>query len=94
METFKVAHLREQGQDMVIVIVGPAFASMSSKDQDDGMNVLQICAESAGLAGLVVPVWREGNRAKFIAPLNWHPFFQSLTWDRILSSVNRELHCG
>lgn len=94
MATFKVAHINQQGQNMVIVPLEPSFGAKSSDEQSDLIEQLQLCASSAGLAGTVVPVWRSGQGFRFIAPTPWRAFFQSLSWNQIVRSVNKQLTCG
>lgn len=94
MATYKIAHLREQGQDMIIIPLDDSFEHKSSTDQEEIIATLQLCARSAGLAGTVVPVWRVGSRHKFIAPRQWQAFFRSLSWNRIIASLNKTLTCG
>lgn len=94
MEEFQVAHVREQGQDMVIVLVNSTFGRKADSDQADIMAWLQECASTAGLAGVTVPVWDAGNgRMGFRAPDAWHPFFMSLDLGQIAQSVNKTLRC-
>lgn len=87
MPTFDVAHIREQGQDIIIVVV-------DRQPSKADIRFLQLCANSAGLRGTVVPVWDSCGRMAFLAPSQWHPFFRSLTWDLVLASVNRQLTCS
>src|SRR5205823_1503029 len=87
MPTFKVAHLREQGQDIIVVLV----AREISREQ---LQALQDCANQAGLRGTVVPVWRSGSSFRFLAPSQWHAFFRSLPWEVILQNINRSLTCA
>lgn len=94
MPTWKVAHIREQGQDIIIVPLEPAFGSKPGGTQQEFIEALQICAANAGLAGRIVPVWRAGNQFKFIAPQGWHPFFKSLSWNQILANINKTLSCN
>jgi hypothetical protein len=61
MPRLKVAHLREQGQDMIIVPLDRAFGSQSPQDQDDPITEIQLRAHAVGLAGTVVPVWDGGG---------------------------------
>ena len=93
MPHFKVAHLREQGQDMIIVPLDSSFGRKITQDQHAITADLQIHARSAGLAGTVVPVWDNGGgRMAFIAPRPWHPFFQSISLQFVAVNVNRELY--
>jgi len=94
MNKFKIAHLREQGVDLIIIPLDSAFGRKSQSDQQEVIASLQACAEGAKLAGTVVPVWQTGNRMQFIAPTKWHPFFKSLSWNQITANINKELSCG
>ena len=91
MPSFKCAHVREQGIDLIIVPVNSSFAHKSDSDQHDTIEAMQLAATSAGLAGTVVPIWNIGNRTVFIAPPNWHPFFKSIAWNDVLATVNKEI---
>lgn len=93
MADYEIAHIRQQGQDMIIVPLDPAFGTKPPSIQQSITEQLQICAQSAGLAGIVVPVWRYGNGFKFIAPTPWKAFFQSLHWNDIVRNVNKTLTC-
>ena len=67
----------------------------SNSEQNKICAELQACATSAGLAGIVVPVWDNGGgRMGFLAPTQWHAFFGSITLADIASTVNRKLTCG
>lgn len=95
MATFDVAHIREQGVDLVIVFVSSSFGHESSTQQNRTIDGLQVCARSAGLAGTVVPVWDSGGGCiSFIAPRSYHPFFSSISLQDVAASVNRRLTCG
>ena len=94
MNQFKVAHIREQGIDLIIVPLDSSFGSKSSSDQNDTIAALERCAHAAGLAGTVVPVWRSGSSHRFICPSNWTPFFKSFSWNSIMGNINKELTCG
>lgn len=93
-KTFEIAHVREQGVDLIIIPVSSDYGDWSDSDQQDGWQGLQLCASAAGLRGTVVPVWKSASgRMWFLAPHNWHPFFKSLTWRDVLSNINKELTC-
>ena len=91
MAKYKIAHLCEQGQDMIIVPLENNFHHATGADQQNTIDYLQACSIDAGLAGKIVPVWLHGGRVYFITP--WHPFFKSLSWDSILYNLNKELIC-
>lgn len=91
MPNFRIAHLREQGQDMIIVPLEWTFGNKSSADQRAIIADLQAHARGARLAGTIVPVWESGGRMSFVAPRPWHPFFQGLSMWRVMQSINKEL---
>jgi len=92
MPRYRVAHLRRQGQDMIIVPLDRTFGAKTEHDKKAFVDELQVYAGSAGLAGLVIPVWEgSGGGMNFIAPKQWHPFFQSIGLGFVLENINREL---
>lgn len=92
MATFKIAHIKEQGQEMIIVPVNPTFGRESRSEQQQTMDALSFAARSAGLAGTVVTIWADGRHVGFIAPRPWHPFFQSAgIYNLVMANINREL---
>lgn len=92
MPTFKLAHLKEQGQDMIIVPVNPSIGRGPQHEQHALTELLQEAANSAGLRGTVAIIWRDGRRVGFVAPRPWHPFFHSdHIYDLVLRNLNREL---
>lgn len=71
MAQYKLAHIREQGVDLIIIPLDSSFGYKSETDQHDIISSLQACARSAGLAGTVVPIWEEGGaliRAHAVPP--------------------------
>lgn len=94
MPKFKIAHIKEQGVDLIVVPLDGSFEHKSKEEQLKAVSGLQACATSAGLAGVVVPIWGAGNSFRFIAPQNWHAFFRIPgIYQRLLASRNKELTC-
>jgi hypothetical protein len=92
MPSFKVAHVRKEGFDLIIVPMSPSFGGKSRAEQRGIVDGLQLQAARAQFAGAVVPVWDGGGgRLAFLAPAAWHPFLKSLTLRSVLKLVNREL---
>ena len=92
MASLKVAHVRQQGVDLVIAPLNRDFGYKTPEDQREIVEEIQMRSNSAGLAGTVVPVWDNGGgRMGFIAPTRWHPFFQSLGLRAVWASVNQTL---
>lgn len=93
MPRYKVAHLHEQQQDMIIVPLESNFKYKTSDDQQHEIEALQLHATGAGLKGRVVPVWDNGGGCMgFNAPPNWHPYFKSINLAFVFAKINRELY--
>lgn len=94
MNKFDVAHIRTQGQDVIIIPLDRTFGHQSAAEQSETYTALQIAANSAGLRGRVVAVWDAGRgRMAFLAPREWNRFCQSLSWQFIARNINRRLSC-
>jgi hypothetical protein len=92
MPRFRVAHIREQGIDLIIIPLESSFGYKSKDEQDSAINELQIRSNSAGLRGTIVPVWDSGGgRMAFIAPQNWHSFFKSINLAWVAGNLNRAI---
>ncbi|MGA2990560.1 MAG: hypothetical protein ABSD88_08795 [Candidatus Korobacteraceae bacterium] len=93
MPRFKVAHIKEQGNNMIIVPLESGFGMKSQTDQGEITGELQLHAQAAGLAGTVVPVWDAGSgRMGFFAPHNWQAFFKSISLQWVSVNINKELY--
>lgn len=93
MPRFKVAHVKEQGIDLIIIPLDDNFGRKTPTERNSAIAELQARASSAGLAGTVIPVWDTGGgRMAFIAPPNWHPFFRSISLSHVVANLNRELY--
>ena len=92
MPEYDVAHIREQGVDLIIVPLKDRFGRLSAAEQHTAINELQRRAAAAGLAGKVIPIWPAGvGRMAFIAPRPYRPFFRSIDLRFVLRNVNRRL---
>ena len=92
MPSIKIAHIREQGVDLVIVPLESSFGHKTRADQDEILSELQTRSYAASLRGTVVPVWDSGGgRMSFRAPNSWHPYFRSISLRYVWTNVNREL---
>lgn len=92
MPTFRIAHLHEQGNDMIIVPLDPSFGNQAPIEQQRIVAELQMRARAAGLAGTVVPIWDTGGgRMTFMAPHQWHPFFRSIDFRWVAQNLNKNL---
>jgi hypothetical protein len=92
MPTFQVAHIREQGIDLIIIPLESSFGSMPVQEQQQARFEFQVRANSAGLAGTAVLVWDGGGgRIAFFAPPNLHTFFRSVTLHWVSVNINKTL---
>jgi hypothetical protein len=94
MATYDVAHIREQGADLIVVRAESSLRYKTPAARQEIRSFLQQCAEAAGLTGTVVPVWDNGRgRMAFIAPRRWHLFFSSIDLSFVARRINRRLSC-
>jgi hypothetical protein len=91
MPSLKAAHIREQGQDMIIFPLDRAFGQKSDRDQLLALGELERRANSAGLAGRAVAFWEGNNGTHFRGPSRWHPFLRGLSMRSVLASVNKKI---
>lgn len=91
MPSIKVAHLREQGQDMLLFPLSNSFGSRSSSDQNSILAELERRAHSAGLAGRAAAFWEASGRTYFLGPRPWFSFLKSISIAMVLANVNREI---
>ncbi len=89
----RIAHIREQGVDLIIVPLDKSFGGKTPTEQQGAVEALRMSATLAGLAGDVVPVWDTGdNRMGFLAHKNYHPYFKSITLEFVFANLNKELY--
>ena len=94
-KSYEVAHIHEQGQDLIIIPLEAAgINNLSEEKQFSVCDSLQFFASDAGLKGVVCLVWEVGTQFKFIAPKKWHPFFKSINMDFVNANRNRKLTCS
>lgn len=91
MPSYKVAHIREQGQDMLLFPLSPQFGQLSQDDQNDFLWELERRANAAGLAGSAAVFWQHGGHGHFMGPKQWHPFLRSVSMNFVMQNVNREI---
>ncbi|HEX4737738.1 MAG TPA: hypothetical protein VH331_09260 [Allosphingosinicella sp.] len=91
MPSLKAAHIREQGQDMIIFPLDSAFGRKSHGDQTATLSALQVRAHAAGLAGKAVAVWQSGNTTHFMGPKPWHGFLSGISMQWVWANVNKEI---
>jgi hypothetical protein len=91
MPTYKVAHIREQGQDLVIIPLDSAFGHRSQDEQKHLLAEFEIHTSAAGLAGHVALVWDSGGRASFLGPKNWHQFLEGINLNYVISRLNKQI---
>lgn len=92
MPTFQVAHLRRDGQDVIIVPVDRFFGVRSSAEQARIQEAFQRSAVAADMPGVVVLVWEDASgRMAFRAPPPWHVFFESIDMVYVATGLNGSL---
>ncbi len=92
MPKFQIAHIHEQGQDIIIVPLNDDFHYKTPEQKDAAVSELQMRSRAANLRGTVCVVWEDpSGRMMFIAPKPWHPFFQGLSMAAVGMILNKEL---
>jgi hypothetical protein len=92
MPTFQVAHLRRDGQDIIIVPVDRSFGKRSPAEQARIQEAFQRSAAAVEMLGVVVPVWEDAaGRMAFRAPPPWHEFLKSIDMVYVATALNRTL---
>ncbi len=92
MPRFKVAHINEQGQDMLIFPLDSNVHNKRDSDKEDILDELERRAHAAGLAGSAVIIWEHGNHTHFMGPRRWHPFLEGLSMYEVQARLNREIN--
>lgn len=93
-QIYEVAHIREQGQEMIIIPVSNSVNNIGSTKQNELKSFLQDSSRSAGLVGEVCLVWEQGRNFYFLAPKQWHGFFKSINMRFVAQNINRKLTCS
>ena len=91
MPTFKLAHIREQGQNMLLFPLSGSFSHKSSREQQSILVELEDRAHAAGLAGRAAVFWESGGRTHSLGPKPWSNFLRSLSLQAVLRSVNKSI---
>lgn len=89
MPRYDLAHIREQGIDLIIIPLNSSFGHRTQAEQQEIVDELQLHANAAGLKGTVVPVWESLGRMRFLAPSRWHAFFQSINLQFVRANLNK-----
>lgn len=92
MPVFQVAHIRRDGQDIIIVPVDRTFGKRSPSEQARIQEAFQRSAVAVEMTGVVVPVWEDAaGRMAFRAPPPWHEFLKSIDMVYVATALNRTL---
>lgn len=91
MPSIKLAHIREQGQNMLLFPLSSDFHHKTDGEQRQALLELERRAHGAGLAGRAVVFWEYGRRTRFLGPAPWRAFLQGLSIRQVQASLNREI---
>jgi hypothetical protein len=93
MTKLRVAHIQEQGVDLIIVPLDVSFGNQAPAAQQSAIETLRMSATLAGLNGDVIPVWDMGDgRMAFLCHKNYHPYFRSINLEFVYANLNKELY--
>lgn len=91
MPSFNVAHVKEQGQNMLLFPLDSSFDHKPETDQKAVVAELEMRAHRAGLAGRAAAIWESGGRTHTLGPPSWAGFLRSLSMRAVLASVNKKI---
>lgn len=91
MSSFDVAHVNEQGQNMLLFPLDSGFGRKTVHDQRSILDELEARAHRAGLAGRAAAVWESGGRTYTLGPPNWAGFLRGLSMRAVLANVNKRI---
>jgi len=89
---YRVAHVRERGSNMVIVVSG-AFFNSTTQQKRGWFPQIEECARSAGLAGQTLIVGSPNGGYYYWGPSDYQPFLRSIDMAWVNKRVNKELTC-
>jgi len=93
MPEYRIAHIREQGQDMIIVPLESRFLNRPAAEKESFRLALQRCAAQHRLKGTDCLVWNYGRRFYFLAPPPWRLFFKGLSMAAVNRNINKKITC-
>jgi hypothetical protein len=90
MPNYKVAHIHQQGQDMIIFPLESKFGQMIGSEQDRELGILGSRANQAGLRGVAVAVWDAGGgQAAFRGPPQCCALLSRINFNFVMANLNR-----
>jgi hypothetical protein len=90
MPKYKVAHISQQGQDLIIFPLEAKFGQMSGSEQDRQLSIFSYRANKAGLRGTAVAVWDAGGgQAAFRGPPQCCAHLSRLNFKFVMANLNR-----
>jgi len=94
MAIFDIAHINEQGEDLILVPLKSEFGYKSELEKQKTVEALQDYANKQGLKGFVIPVWMDVvGRMNFVAPEFYHPYLLSINYNYVMQNLNKKLIC-
>ncbi len=95
MPTYKIAHIRKQGQDIIIVPLETRFHNVPAAEKASFQRALQRCAIQHGLKGPVCLVWEHGRRFYYInLSQPWKTFCKTLAMAYVFRNINKKMTCS
>lgn len=91
MPSFKVAHVQEQGQNMLLFPLDRSFGHKTPDQQRAIVDELEDRAHVAGLAGRAAVFWECNGRTYSLGPQQWRNFLRSISIRRVIASVNKSI---
>jgi hypothetical protein len=87
----ELAHIREQGQNMLLFPLDRSFAQKTSAEKHQILEELQERAHGAGLAGRAAVFWESAGRTHSLGPKAWGAFLSSISLRHVLANINKTI---
>jgi hypothetical protein len=88
---YKVAHIREQGKDVIIIPISNINNDLTNEKLNEIRRIFQTHAIKTKLSGDVCLVWEFNNKLCALAPPQWKTFCASLNMRIVKQYINKEL---
>jgi len=88
---YKVAHIREQGKDVIIIPISNINNNLTNEKLNEIRRVFQTQAIKTKLSGEVCLVWEFNKQLFSLAPSQWKAFCANLNMRIVKQYINKEL---
>jgi len=89
----RIAIFQQRDRQIIVIPLDCSFEDRPLSQRCEALANIQKAALKTGLDAPAAAVWRVGNKLRFMAPTEWHPFLKTLTWNTIIANLSGALNC-